>query len=298
MNSLSTPQRRANILRYSFTLPPASPRTASVLMSALGYHVMRCNGRLVDPTRALEPGRQSNTRVFASTFDLLPFLKPGNNELSFALGNGWSSSSGNQPGATQRPPSLYITGNVTVAAAVAAAVTAAVATSSSSVSVVPLRSAVSAAWASSAGALTYDSVYNGESWDFTLLEGAAPAQWVPVVGAVAAGKAVTLQTRPPVVELMRLPAKSVRIANRSLPPRNTKQAAQTSVPVYLVDFGQNIAGVVRPVLQSPLPQVILAVDSLNKPLSSGAAARAAGAGRRAENCGAALRGAEPRPALK
>ena len=39
----------------------------------------------------------------------LPHLRPGTNALAIELGAGWwSNSGGNQPGAIQAPPSVYL----------------------------------------------------------------------------------------------------------------------------------------------------------------------------------------------
>ena len=222
------PSRRANNLRLPFVLP-AAPVSALAVVSALGYQALFVNGHRVS-RRVLEPGRQSSARVFFSVFDLTPYLIEGANVIAVELGNGWSSSRGNQPGATQQPPSLFFNCSAELDGG----------------GTFPLRSGVTG-WSSNAGSRLYDSVYVGETRDFTHPLSAAQwravgyddSGWVPVV-LTGTPKQLTLQTRPAVVELAVLPALWVRPANRSraLP----LHAGGTP---FLVDFGQNIAGVVR-----------------------------------------------------
>ena len=223
------PARRANYLRLPFVLP-AAPVSASAVVSALGYQALYVNGHRVS-RHILEPGRQSSTRVFFSVFDLTPYLTTGANVIAVELGNGWSSSQGNQPGATQQPPSLFLNCSVELEGGGAP---------------FPLLSGVGKGWSSNAGSRLYDSVYVGETRDFThplspphwRLVGYDDSDWVPVV-RTGTPKQLTLQTRPAVVELAVLPALWVRPANRTTPlPPNVGKS-------FLVDFGQNIAGAVR-----------------------------------------------------
>jgi alpha-L-rhamnosidase len=233
------PSRRANNLRFPFVLP-AAPIAASAVVSALGYQALYCNGHRVSQ-HILEPGRQSNKRVFFSVFDLTPYLTKGPNVIAVELGNGWSAAQGNQPGATQQPPSLFLNGSAKLEGGRA----------------FPLHSGVGNGWSSNAGSRLYDSVYVGETRNFThplslphwRAFGYNDSDWVPVV-ATGTPKQLTLQTRPAVVELAVLPALWVRSANRTTPltPGTGNRTAPLTPGTgnsFLVDFGQNIAGAVR-----------------------------------------------------
>ena len=194
------------------------------MVSALGYQVLHCNGQRVSQ-RVLEPGRPSNQRAFASVFDLLPHLVKGDNVLTFELGNGWSSSAGGQPGAAAQPPSLFVNGTVTLPGG----------------ATIALRLGGSG-WTSNVGAVTFDSVYNGEHRD--LRQGAGSdwlkadydaSAWVPVMPTSVPcaktwqGKTMQQCSGPTelavqkiaLAELMVLPPLFIRPADRSKPVSNS-----------------------------------------------------------------------------
>ena len=248
--------RRANLLRYEFRLPggAAAVRAAEANVSAIGYHTLWCNGARVS-ARLMQPGRTSARSVFFSRFDLAPHLRTGRNVLAAALGNGWEASSGNQPGAIQQPPALHLTAAITLGGAVAVAAGG-----------VEGRGAVvrlvsNESWSSGLGVVTYDSVYQGERRDMRVgaTAGAASVSsfdgtaWrLAVVGRT--DKVLVEQTRPAVVELMVLkPTTVVEIDVWAPPPAPSPPPADRAFSVdnvdnkktFLVDFGQNLAGVVR-----------------------------------------------------
>ena len=73
------------------------PTAATVTASALGLFDLYCNGRRVGQMQEdgtvfdeMKPGNTVYTRhVLAYTYDLLPYLQPGENRVLFALSNGW-----------------------------------------------------------------------------------------------------------------------------------------------------------------------------------------------------------------
>jgi len=223
---------RANQLRLEFTLPVgALPRSALGNVSALGHHVLWCNGALVLPGVALEPGRPGARRVFSSRVDLLPHLRAGQrNVLAASLGNGWVSSDGDQPGARQGPPMLWLDAQIVLEgdrAAVGAAVHDA-ANGGAERAVTTLRIGTNGGWRSSVGEVQYNSVYMGERRDMRMATpgwtspGFDDDGWLPVGVADSgsdavqpdgpAGRTVTPRTRPPVRELMHL--RPVRVVER------------------------------------------------------------------------------------
>jgi hypothetical protein len=215
----SARMRRANLLRYEFSLG-AEVSHAEALISALGYQVLHCNGRRVAPRRKLEPGRTSAARVFFSRFDLGNLLRRGKNVLAVSLGNGWEVNAGNQPGAVQQPPALYLDANITLRSSSSSSVpdTAAAAPGAA---VVHLTS--NSSWVSAAGRVVYDSVYQGERQDMRIAKpgwanvGFDASDWVPAVVGGGSGKQLTEQTRPAVVELMALQPRSIQAINISHP---------------------------------------------------------------------------------
>jgi alpha-L-rhamnosidase len=172
---------------------------AKANVSAIGYHTLWCNGKRVDPTRVMEPGRTSTKHVFFSRFDLAPHLRQGRNVIAASLGNGWEASDGNQPGSTQQPPAFYLDAMITLAH------------TSSVADVGNLQTAVrvvtNTSWSSGLGAITYNSVYQGEWRDLRLSTPGWQSSTFDASGWQAAELATTdkllaEQTRPAVVELM------------------------------------------------------------------------------------------------
>jgi len=190
--------RRGNQLRHEFTLT-GKPTQANVTVSSLGYNVLRCNGAPVS-NHLLEPGRSNSERVFFSTFDLLPCLKTGLNALGVTLGNGWYTSDGNQPGAVQSPPSLWLEALITLRDGEQVRIVSDIQT-----------------WKSSTGDVIYDSVYQGETQDLRLRTlgwdspGYNDTAWpAAVLGFDVDGVLeMTEQTRAPVVELAALKAEKM-----------------------------------------------------------------------------------------
>eukprot|EP01047_Picozoa_sp_COSAG01_P070136 COSAG01_NODE_10551_length_2134_cov_2.284521_2_plen_385_part_00 len=230
----SARMRRANLLRYEFSLG-AEVSHAEALISALGYQVLHCNGRRVAPRRKLEPGRTSAARVFFSRFDLGNLLRRGKNVLAVSLGNGWEVNAGNQPGAVQQPPALYLDANITLRSSSSVLDTAA------APAVVHLTS--NSSWVSAAGRVVYDSVYQGERQDMRITKlgwanvGFDASDWVPAVVGGGSGKQLTEQTRPAVVELMALQPRSIQAINISHPSPHhrgvTCGSAEEDTPMLL-----------------------------------------------------------------
>ena len=169
------PVRRANQLRFDFDLA-TPPVAATVAVASMGYNVLWCNGARLSPNE-LEPGRSNSVRSFYSTLDLLPCLRTGRNVLAAALGNGWWSSDGAQPGAVQQPPLLWLNGTIRLRDGG------------------EVRVVTNQHWRSWAGPILYDSVYLGERRDLRLATpgwtspGFDDTGWAPCgVGDAARGR--------------------------------------------------------------------------------------------------------------
>lgn len=161
----------------------------------------------------MEPGRTSKKHVFFSRFDLAPHLREGANVIAASLGNGWEASDGDQPGSTQQPPSFYLDATITLADATSR--------NNGGVAQTTVRVVTNTSWSSSVGAVTYNSVYQGERRDLRLSTPGWQSSGFDASGWRAAERATTdkllvQQTRPAVVELMVLkPAGSLRKINVS-----------------------------------------------------------------------------------
>lgn len=161
----------------------------------------------------MEPGRTSKKHVFFSRFDLAPHLRKGANVIAASLGNGWEASDGNQPGSTQQAPGFYLDATITLRAnSDDASVGAGIHT--------PIRVVTNSSWSSGLGAVTYNSVYQGERRDLRLSTPGWQSSGFDASGWRAAELATTdklllEQTRPAVVELMVLHARSLRKINVS-----------------------------------------------------------------------------------
>ena len=109
---------------------------------------------------------------------------------------------------------------------------------------------IAAAWACASGALIFDDVYDGCTWDARAetvgwdSPGYAPAAGWPAAvlaadpGGAAGPTQMTAQTMPPVSVVALLPARTVN---------------EVSPGVFVLDFGQNFAGYVRLTLPAPVP---------------------------------------------
>jgi hypothetical protein len=109
---------------------------------------------------------------------------------------------------------------------------------------------IAAAWACASGALVFDDVYDGCTWDARAetvgwdAPGYAPAAGWPAAvlaadpGGAAGPTKMTAQTMPPVSVVALLPARTVN---------------EVSPGVFVLDFGQNFAGYVRLTLPAPVP---------------------------------------------
>jgi alpha-L-rhamnosidase len=147
----------------------------------------------------MEPGRTSTKHVFFSRFDLAPHLRQGSNVIAASLGNGWEASDGNQPGSTQQPPSFYLDTTITLARASFSADGDDFQTT--------VRVVTNTSWSTGLGAITYNSVYQGERHDLRLTAPGWQSSNFDASGWEAAELATTdkllaEQTRPAVVELM------------------------------------------------------------------------------------------------
>ena len=127
-----------NQLRAEFQLPENIAR-ARAYICGIGYYELRVNGNKVG-NNVLDPGWTSyDKRVLYSTYDVTPYLKRGANAVGVMLGEGWYKSR-----------ALIFQMNVELA-------------NGKRISVASDRS-----WQAHNGAVTSDSVWDGEVYDARL----------------------------------------------------------------------------------------------------------------------------------
>jgi alpha-L-rhamnosidase len=222
----------ANQLRKEFVLPwgknsffcrlteqgqPIS--LATVHVSGLGYFELRCNGKKVGD-HSLDVGwTDYGKRAYYVSFDLTPYLLgPGStNALAVTLGNGWFSCLGQQPGCRSIPPQLLLQ--------------VVVSSGSSAHTIIS-----DTTWKASPGPIVYDSLYNGETYDATKempgwdLPNYDDRSWISASAATFVPPIVTAQTFEPI---------------RKISETKPVTISEPQDGIYVVDFGQNMAGVIR-----------------------------------------------------
>jgi alpha-L-rhamnosidase len=139
-------------------------KRARVYISGLGYYELFINGkkvgdRVLDPASTYYNNDQSfklNTRVLYAIYDVTPYLQAGANALGVMLGNGWYSAEADVDRSTfgRSPygdrPRLILQMNLELA-------------DGQRLSVVS-----DANWKTSSGPITYNDLFNGETYDARL----------------------------------------------------------------------------------------------------------------------------------
>ena len=202
---------------------------ASLFVSGIGYYELSVNGRKVGDHRLDVGWTDYSRRVYYSSFDLAPYLREGTgNAIAVTLGTGWyacASANGEattQPGCVNAQPQLLLQANIECSDGATIAVTSGTNT-----------------WKSSPGPVVYDSLYNGETYDARRetpgwdLPGFDDSTWAAAAKATAASANKALlasQTFEPIRENQVLTPLTIDMPKPGL---------------YVVDFGQNAAGVLR-----------------------------------------------------
>ena len=184
-----------NNFRYEFNVASTSAKEGSAYIAAAGYHEFFCNGRRMgDPGVKLSPGNVNFLkRVYYIKYDITGCLRAGKNTFGVSLGNAWFSAGAKNPktgtgmpGARPVPPQFMLRAQVRYPE-----------TGRPPDTIVSGPS--SGAWLAAPGAITRDSLYNGETYDDRLaLEyrgvhfsdpsyapAAVPPLWRPAVPAAA-----------------------------------------------------------------------------------------------------------------
>ena len=241
----ATAERRNNLRSRVWTLDDA-PSSATAFVAGIGYHELYCNGvRQGLSSAKLQPGFTNfEKRTYYVLYSLTSCLKKGANVLGVELGNGWYSAGvagskitpggSGMPHARLTPPQLLLRARATVGHRDVLLVS-------------------NEAWLAARGPVVEDSLYNGEIYDarrelkqlvaagslsapvhfssphYILSEDSS--MWMPVSRSHAMPNTTKLvpQLMPPIQKIRALPAKSIT----------------EPVPgIFVVDFGQNSAGIV------------------------------------------------------
>ena len=212
--------RREFTVRHDLT-------TATLYCAGIGYQSVTVNGTALSDAR-LDPAHTDYTRLVAYTTDILtPMeLSPGTNVLGIAVGMGWRGGvlpNGMIPAFFGRPMLWailvlrYADGTVDTIA-------------------------TDERWQVGRGAITSATIYNGETYDARL----AQPKWNALGGG--AGFAMANRTDGPGGALVPMVIPPIRHIRDYAP-------VEITVPkpgMFVVDFGQNIAGVCRLVLPEGL----------------------------------------------
>ena len=205
-------------LRKVFSLPDKPIVKATAVASGMGFYELWMNGAKVDPTRVLAPG-MAKSRTLADAYDVTKMLKSGTeNAVGFWLAPGYSDDFSRFGWMWLSPKRAVLT--LTVAYADGSTDQIVTDGSWESTDATPVLSA---------------SIYHGEVCD----AGREDALWATPRGAKTGWKPVTVFPDGPATTVNTAPP--VRLCERFRPV----SVVESEPGVYTVDFGQNLAGVVR-----------------------------------------------------
>ncbi|MCH8979923.1 MAG: alpha-L-rhamnosidase N-terminal domain-containing protein, partial [Armatimonadetes bacterium] len=151
------------ILRRSFELE-SLPKSAKVRVIGLGHYELRLNGQDVSPTVIDQAWSQYDKRLFWQEFDLLPFLRVGENVFGALLGNSfWRVDATNDPNrfaktdampdfSDGRPFLLWVDASFSFDDGTT------------------MRLTTDDGWKWDSGPLTFSHIYGGEDWDARLVQ--------------------------------------------------------------------------------------------------------------------------------
>ena len=211
------------LLRTSFTVP-AKITEAFVYVSGIGYHELYCNGKKVGDHRLDVGWSDYSQRVFYATHDITSCLQTNPTKehvLAVMLGNGWFAEAGNQPGAYKEPPQLLLQSNIY--------------TNDGNVTTI---SSNPSSWKVNKGPITYDSLYNGETYDARLEQfiqgwngpGFDDSSWMNATVANPGVGILSSQLFEPI---------------RAISEIKPLNITEPKPGMFVIDFGQNIAGFLR-----------------------------------------------------
>ncbi len=218
----------APLLRRGFTLRDTVKR-ARAYVCGLGYHELYINGHKVGD-RLLDPGfTRYDRRVLYVTHDITEYLRPGDNAVALMLGTGWynvhtASTWHHESAAWRASPRLLLELRATLAGG-------------------RIETIVSdGAWKTATGAIQYDSIYGGETYD---ARAEHPGWSSPGFDDSAWEQAKVVQGPRGALSAQMIPP--MRVCN-AIEPRTITEPRRG---VFVFDTGQNMAGLARLTLHGP-----------------------------------------------
>ena len=216
----------SNMYRATFDAPAAAPVSSVLYVSGLGYSVVSLNGKPLN-TLVTAPWTNNAHTVGFSSFDVTNALA-ANNTLTVALGNGWRDT---KAFPVRDPADVKSQGVQWRMLRAMLVVTHA------DGSTKMLTHTGDGTWTAASGPSTFDSVYDGETYDariadqlFQSSSSSAAALWSPAAIATGpAGRMVAWAVAP--VQLL-----------ATIAPTNLTTPRPS---LYVLDFGVRRAGVVR-----------------------------------------------------
>eukprot|EP00624_Nannochloropsis_granulata_P004207 evm.model.NODE_3109_length_9620_cov_24.578066.3 len=225
-----------NLCRAPFTISESKKvERALLVMAGLGYFQATLNGARVSDAELESGWTDYGRRVPYSVYDVTGLVKggegsEGRNVLGVSLGNGWYSTNGGaEPTHVPRTfiAKLFVNGK----------------------EVLSTSSQQQQQWMCAAGPIVYDSLYNGEVFDGRLAARLVgwndPAFFKTGTSGTAGSSGVAAAWVPAVV--LSNPPTGKLISPKMPPIRRMEELAAISLTepqqgVFVVDFGQNIAG--------------------------------------------------------
>ena len=218
-------ENRMPLLRRNFPVAHAV-KAARLYICGLGYYEAYLNGKKIGD-HMLDPGftKYSKT-VLYTVYDLTSFVMPGENTLGVSLGSGWWD-----------PLPLRIFGRIdlrqvqqTGRPCVKAMIR--IEYGDGSVKII----GTDESWKSAPGPVTHNNVYLGEAYDARYEQknwcrlNPDPSMWMPVKKVEGPSGRLIVQMQPP-----------IRVTKEIMPVKITETGKDT----FIVDLGQNFAGVAR-----------------------------------------------------
>jgi alpha-L-rhamnosidase len=205
----------APMLRKTFTLGSQKITKARAYVYGLGFYEMHLNGGKVGDHVLAPANSPYDQRNLYDTYDVTAALKAGPNSVGIWLGNGYGPKFSPYGFRWNGPKQAAMLIQVTYADGSQADIT------------------TDDSWKWSAGPITADDIYAGESYNATLEQhgwdtaGFDDSRWQPVRSVAAPSAKLVADTMPP-----------IRVTGTLKPVKVT----QPQPGVYVYDFGQDIAG--------------------------------------------------------
>lgn len=231
-----------NLCRAPVQVGDVAVERAVLLVAGLGYHIASLNGRRVSDAELESGWTDYERRVPYSVYDVTGLVRGQGawNVLGVALGNGWYATwGGGEPSRVRKTfiAKLFVNGKEVLASTAATRAEKKSLGEGDGTAVSSERGADDALWVCGEGPVVYDSLYNGEvfdarrasrvqGWDTPEFKIDSHWDFAMIAPAPPPGKLVSPKM-PPVRRVAELPALSL---------------SEPAPGVFVVDFGQNIAG--------------------------------------------------------